>query len=630
MANAIVHRGPDEEGYLERPGLGLANRRLSIIGLADGQQPIFNEDRSVVTVFNGEFFDYPETRAVLEGRGHRFATHCDTEIIPHLWEDHQEGLFPHLRGQFAFAIFDQNRRRLVMARDRFGICPFFWTRQKTSEGEWLIFASEIKAILATGLVKAQADPRGIDQVFNFFAVPGKPTCFAGIEALQPGHYLRLQFGGEGAPVQVSEHIYWEIDFPDAGQETPESSPRVLVDEFERIMLGAVERRLRADVPVVSYLSGGIDSSLVVAMAAKLRGKVVPTFTIQIKDPKLDETSQAAVVSRHVGANPVIVGVGDEEIVNTYPALIRAAEAPVVDTSCTALLLLARAVHQHGYKVALTGEGSDEWLGGYAWYKVHRLMRLFDFLPDVPVSTWLRRGVMRVMGAPEGSKEYLRKIETSIGHHSAFQNIYGIMSQSRFRFYSPAMRDALAEHNPYFHLDANFQRMRQWDIFNQSVYWAGRIHLPGHLLSLKGDRVAMANSVETRYPFLDEEVFNFLARLPPRWKMRGFQDKYLLRLLGERYLPHEVAWRPKGMFRAPLDSFFRHGVPAYVDELLSVESLKKTGYFDIPAVETWIAAVKKGRLSFRQRSSVELGLVAVTATQLWHHQYIDHSLSALPT
>lgn len=628
MADAIYHRGPDDDGYLEVPGVGLANRRLSIVGLADGKQPLYNEDRSVAAVFNGEFFDYPEVKRMLEGRGHRFTTHCDTELIPHLWEDHQESMLEHLRGQFALACYDAKRHVLLLARDRFGICPLYWTRRTTGDGEWLLFASEIKALLASGLVPARPDLRGIDQVFNFFAVPGIPTCFEGVNTLQPGHFLKIQLGHAGTPAQVSKHVYWEIDFPDQGHEDASADPKALVDQFEKVLLAAVERRLRADVPVVSYLSGGIDSSIVVAMAAKLRGRSIPTFTIQIMTPHLDETSQAAVVSRHIGATPIVVPVGAAEVLATYPELTRAAEAPVVDTSCTALLLLARAVHAHGYKVALTGEGSDEWLAGYPWYKVHRLLGFFDIIPGLKLSHALRRGILAATGAPAGSAAYIRRIRETLGHHSPFQEIYGIMSLSRLRFYSPRLRAALADHVPYLDFEPNLARMARWHPLHRGLYWAGRIHLAGHLLSLKGDRVAMHSSVETRYPFLDEEVFAFLARLRPEWKLRGFTDKYILRLLGERYLPGEVAWRPKGMFRAPLDSFFGTSAPPFVDQLLSEESLKKTDYFDIQAVHTWRRALQEKRVGLRQRAAIELGMVGVVATQLWHHTFIDNSLADL--
>ena len=297
MAQAILHRGPDEDGFLEQPGLALASRRLSIIGLADGRQPIANEDGSISVVFNGELFDYPEQRAKLEDRGHRFATHCDTELIPHLWEEYGEATFERLHGQFAIALWERHRRRLYLARDRFGICPLYWTRQTTASGDWLLFASEIKALLASGLVSARPDPRGLDHAFTFFALPGPRTAFAGISALLPGHYLRIQLADNGPAAEpIVDRVYWQMDFPDHGQEERGRYPQRVVEEFENLLLAAVARRLRADVPVVSYLSGGVDSSIVVALATRLRGRSIPTFTIRIEEPGLDETLEADVVS----------------------------------------------------------------------------------------------------------------------------------------------------------------------------------------------------------------------------------------------------------------------------------------------------------------------------------------------
>lgn len=628
MAAAILHRGPDEDGFFERPGLGFANRRLSIVGLADGRQPIKNETGSVAVVYNGELFDYRERRAELEARGHRFRTHTDTELIPHLWEDHQEGMFAHLRGQFALACWDETRRRLILGRDRFGICPLFWSLQSSEQGDWLLFGSEVKALLASGMVPAKPDLHGIDQVFNFLAVPGPATCFAGVRLLQPGYYLRIDMP-DGQPATTALKQYWSIDFPAMGHEL-EGDADHLVNQLDETLMAAVDRRLRADVPVVSYLSGGIDSSIVVAMACKIRGTPIPTFTVKIMDPKLDETVQAAMVSRYIGANPVVVAVGDAEVTNNYAELTRAAEAPVIDTSCTALMMLAKSVHQHGYKVALTGEGSDEWLAGYPWYKVHKVLSVLDAVPRFPMAAKFRRVVSGLMGSPKESADYLLKVRTAIGHHSAFQDFYGLMSQSRARFYSAATKAALADHIPYLALEPPLEKMKTWDPLNQGLYWAGRIHLAGHLLSLKGDRIAMNSSVEARYPFLDENVFQFLADIHPRWKMRGFREKYILRLLGERYLPYEIAWRKKGMFRAPLNSFFSHGMPPFINQLLSPESLAKTGYFDIAAVTAWADRVRLGNLSFRQRVSVEMGLVGVTATQLWHHVFIDGSLAEIPS
>ena len=273
MSRALFHRGPDEEGFLLQPGLALASRRLSIVGLADGQQPMANEDRSVSVVFNGELFDHAERRAGLVSRGHHLRTHCDTEIIPHLWEEYQEGMFVRLRGQFAIALWDERRRRLLLGRDRFGISPIYWTRQ----GDMLLFASEIKGLLASDMVTAKPDLRGIDHMFTFAAMPGPVTCFEGVQLLPAGHYLEITPGnGRGQEPVITERAYWEMDFPDEGDEDPGGDPRKLADAFEDVLLKAVEKRLRADVPVGAYLSGGLDSSMIVAMACKIKGCLLYT------------------------------------------------------------------------------------------------------------------------------------------------------------------------------------------------------------------------------------------------------------------------------------------------------------------------------------------------------------------
>ena len=630
MAEVLFHRGPDDDGFLEEPGLGLASRRLSIIGLADGRQPIANEDGSVTVVYNGELFDYPETRARLEAAGHCFRTHCDTELIPHLWEDHAEGMFEHLRGQFALALWDRRRRLLLLARDRFGICPLFWTRQTTAGGDWLLFASEVKALLASGLVDPQPDPRGINHVFTFFALPGPVTCFQGVNLLLPGRYLKISLGSLGERGAVHERTYWEINFPDRGQEDRASGADTLVGEFETVLRRSVERRLRADVPVVAYLSGGVDSSVVVALASREREQPIPTFTIRIDDPALDETNEAALVGRHVGCDPVVVNCGANEVLETYPTLIQAAEGPVIDTACAALLLLAREVHARGYKVALTGEGADEWLAGYPWYKVHKLLGFLDFIPGLRLSQLSRRAYLRLTGAPRFPWTFARRLQEAVGGHNAWLDIYGLMSMSKLRFYSRHMHEMLDDHLPYADLGIDVARLRRWHPLNRSLYFGARIMLPGLLLASKGDRVAMHSSVETRYPFLDEEVFGFLARVHPRWKLRGLRDKYLLRLLAQRWVPPSIAWRRKAMFRAPFDSFHLEGAPPFVDQLLSEESLRKTGYFNPQAVGHWRQAFRSLRPGSNQRLSVEMGLVGVFSTQLWHHTFIDASLADLPS
>jgi len=627
MARALLHRGPDEEGFLVRPGLALASRRLSIVGLADGQQPMGNEDRNVFVVFNGELFDYVERRVELRERGHRLVTHCDTEIIPHLWEDHREQMWEKLRGQFAIALWDERKRQLQLGRDRFGIAPLFWTRQ----GDWLLFASEIKGLLASGMVSVRADRRGIDHVFTFSAVPGPRTCFEGVQLLRPGHFLSIAPGnGNGASAVVQERAFWEMNFPDQGVEEWGENPKRLVDDFEKVLLQAVEERLRADVPVGAYLSGGVDSSMIVALACHLKGPAINTYTVRVHEPELDELDAASLSARHIGAKPPIVqDFRDEDALATYPRLITAAEAPVIDTACAALLQLSGRVHGCGQKVVLTGEGADEWLVGYPWYKAAKLMGFLDLIPGVGFSNIARNAYLSVNKVPHFSDAWRQQVENSVGGPNAWIDAYGLLAISKLRFYSEPMRETLAQTNPWTELDFPVERAKRWDPLHRGVWIAARVLLAGHLLQAKGDRVAMHSSVEVRYPFLDEDVFDFLAKLHPRWRLRGFRDKHLLRLLAERWVPKSVARRHKVIFRAPLDSFHMQPEPPFIAQLLSEESLRKTGYFDLSAVARWRNDFRKMRAGSLPRLSVEMGLMAVVATQLWHHLFMGGGLADLP-
>ena len=628
MSRALLHRGPDEEGFLQRPGLALASRRLSIVGLADGQQPMANEDRSVSVVFNGELFDHAERRAELVSRGHRLRTHCDTEIIPHLWEEYQEGMFARLRGQFAIALWDERRLRLMLGRDRFGISPLYWTRQ----GDWLLFASEIKGLLASGMVTAKADLRGIDHMFTFAAMPGPVTCFEGVQLLPAGHYLEITQGDQGGvAAAISERAYWQMDFPNQGDEDPDGDPVKLVDAFEDVLLKAVEKRLRADVPVGAYLSGGLDSSMIVAMACKIKGPAINTYTIRVDDPALDELSAANLSAKHIGTKPPIVqDFRNSDALASYPELIEAAESPVIDTSCAALLMLAKRVHACGQKVVLTGEGADEWLAGYPWYKAAKVMGILDLVPGLRLSDVARRAYLRLHHVPNYPPAARLELEKSIGGPNAWIDSYGLLALSKLRFYAAPMREVLEKTRPWETLGLNVDRARRWHPLNRGLWIGARVTLAGHLLQAKGDRVAMHSSVEARYPFLDEDVFDFTAKLHPRWKLRGFRDKYLLRRVAERWLPPEIARRHKVIFRAPLDSFHMDPEPKFVAELLSEESLRRTGYFDVKEVQHWRKAFRQMRAGSLPRLSVEMGLCAVVATQLWHHTFIDGSLADLPT
>ncbi|MFN3625203.1 MAG: asparagine synthase (glutamine-hydrolyzing) [Hyphomicrobium sp.] len=622
MADALWHRGPDEDGYLIRPGFGFANRRLSIIGLGDGSQPIFNEDGTIAVVYNGELFDYPERKAALEAKGHKFRTHTDTEIIVHLYEEHGEGVFEQLKGQFAIALIDFSKRTIFLARDRVGICPLHWSRQ----GDWLYFGSEIKALLASGQVPAEPDPRGIDHLFTFFAMGSRRTMFEGVNSLLPGHYLKIAFRADGKPAEIVERQYWDFDFPDAGDEL-DGDANALIDEFEARFRRAVDIRLRADVPVVGYLSGGVDSAYVLATASKLRGSPIPSFTIQVPGKGLDETSDALFTARAIGSRPTILRSDSTVIANTYPQLIASADCPVIDTSCAALWRLSQEVHDQGYKVALTGEGSDEAFAGYIWFKLRKLSYFMDVGGSYASDAVNRMFRMRM--APYHSKVQLRRIDDLVGRAHAQTLIYHLVGQSRDRYFSAEMKERIGDHVAYEDVPIDAERVRRWDPLNQSLYYGYKVHLAGLLLNHKGDRVAMANSVETRYPFLDEDVIAYVSKLAPRWKLRGLmRDKYLLRRAAERVLPKESAWRKKGMFRAPLAESFFINPPQYVRDLMSPEALARTGYFDVEAVRRDYEAIGRGD---DKNISVflKMGLTGVLSTQLWHQLYMGGALCELP-
>ena len=617
----MVHRGPDDSGFLTAPGVGFSQRRLSIVGLQDGQQPIYNEDRSVAVVCNGELFDFPERRAELEAKGHVFRTHSDCEIIVHLYEEYGEDLFPHLKGQFAFALVDLNRGKVFLARDRVGICPLFWSRQ----GDTLFFASEIKALIDSGAVRPEADPRGLDHLFTFFTLGGRRSTFKGVQAIAPGHYLKIDLPGGGASAAPVERKYWDFDFPDWGDEFDGDETR-LVDDFEAAFTRATEIRLRADVPVVGYLSGGVDSAYVLATAAKVAGRPLASFTLRIPSKELDEVDSAMEAARAIGGEPTVVEAGPDCIKDSYVALTRAAECPVLDTSCAALLALSGEVHAQGYKAVLTGEGADEAFAGYLWFKIRELGRKLDFGDAFRPSTALSR-LARKWQAPSLDMSEFRRIDSLIGGPHAQSLVYNLVATSRERYYSKQFRESLGGHVAYEDLDLDLERMARWHPLNRSLYLGYKVHLAGHLLTSKGDRIAMANSVEARYPFLDEDVIALVSRLHPRWKLkRSVHDKYLLRQAAQRILPQDIAQRRKHMFRAPLaDSFLVHA-PAFIRELVSEESLRRTGYFDVAAVRRDCKLVAAGEGNLGNFES--LGLGGVVATQLWHHLYLGGDLCSL--
>lgn len=619
MTGAIAHRGPDDEHFHVEPGVALGARRLSIVDLEGGRQPIPNEDESVWVAFNGELFEYPELRRELLDRGHRLATRCDTEAWVHLYEDLGLAMFDKARGQFAVSLWDRNSRTLILGRDRVGICPLYYAER---DG-WLLWGSEIKALLASGLVRPEPDAHGVDHLFAFFCAGTTRTFFQGVKSIPPGHFLRVHEG------KVSQHRYWDLDFPDAGDETRLADPRPLVDELEDRLRRAVERRLRGDVPVVSYISGGLDSTVVLGLSSRERGRAVPSFTIALENAGPDERAASAEAAEVLGSPLTVVTMDKSRIANAYPELVTAAEVPVLDTSCAALMRLARAVHDQGYKVVLTGEGADEALAGYVWYKGQAIRNGFARRFGTGPSMLGRRLAFAAIGG--GMREKRPELLAMRGVRPAQQDMYELLGQARALLYSDGMWDRLGDHTPYDDLDLTNERITRWHPLNQSLYVGYKVMLAGLLMISKGDRITMHSSIEGRYPFLDDDVITFCAGIAPEYKLRGMNEKWLLRQVAAKTLPERIAKRPKTMFRASLaQTFLGAGRPPWVDQLLSPESLRKTGYFDPDRVRREVGWQRRIPRITARRFVQDLGLTSVVSTQLWHHLWCGGGLCDLPT
>jgi len=615
MLDSLESRGPDGRGtYLEEPDqLGLAHARLSIIDLAGGAQPIHNEDRSVWVVFNGEIFNYVELRAELEKAGHRFYTHTDTEVIVHLYEEHGLKFVDQLNGQFAIALWDKPRRRLVLARDRAGILPLFHAR----DGGRLVFASEVKALLHGLSYKPQLNRAALDQVFTFWSTVGAATLFEGVEQLPPGHLLVAEDG------RVRIECYWEWVFREPG-DYRRGSVAELGHELHDLLLDATRIRLRADVPVGAYLSGGLDSTALVALMCE--GGVKPnTFSLAFADPGLDESEHQLAAAAHFDVNHRTIRVDAGHIRDGFVQTVWRAETPFLRCAPIPLMALSGLAHRSDCKVVMTGEGADEVLGGYDLFKEAKIRRFWARRPD---SVWRPRLLQRLypyldITAARGqaySEAFfgagLSGIDSPFFAH---EPRWKTTAQGKALF-SNETRERIGGQDPVAAfasaLPAGFA---SWDPFNQAQHVEAKTLLAGYLLSTQGDRMLMAHSVEGRFPYLDHRVIEFANSLDPRLKMRVLNEKYLLkRALGPQ-LPPGIATRKKQPYRSPDSKAFEAGGVAFVEDALAESSLRRAGYFDPQRVQLLWRKVRAGRaVSYKD----SMAFTGVLSTQVWHSLFVE--------
>lgn len=628
MVAMIRHRGPDQFGLYLDQQVGLGSARLSIIDLSSGQQPITNEDETLWIVFNGEIFNYVELRPALEARGHRFTTNTDTEVILHMYEDFGPGCLTHFNGQFAIAIWDARRQTLFLARDRLGIRPLFYTLASGA----LIFGSEIKAILADPRVQAEIDPLALDQIFTFWSTLSPRTIFRDISEVPPGHYILAHQGGF-----VIER-YWELSFPEATA-SPAADRRTLdsyLDEFRELLVDATRVRLRADVPVGAYLSGGIDSSTIAAMIRNYTSNRLDTFSIAFSDPDFDESTYQHQMARFLGTDHQIVTATHADIGRVFPDVIWHTETPIMRTSPAPLFLLSRLVKDHSFKVVLTGEGADEFLAGYNIFKEAKVRRFWARQPESSLRPLLlKRLYPYISDLASGNGAYLtaffREGLTDVDAPEYSHAIRWRNTCRTKRFFSDDLRQATRASGatePWrVYYPPGFPR---WDPLHRAQYLEIAIFLSQYLLSSQGDRVGMAHSVEGRFPFLDHRVVTFCNRLPPRFKLRGLTEKYLLKQLAREWLPDDIWRRPKRPYRAPIHrSFFpsSEGGPGersdarldYVRELLSPDQVKAAGLFKPPAVSQLVQKIERG---VRLSETDDMALAGILSSQLVYLQFVS--------
>lgn len=615
MLAGVHHRGPEVAGiYLDGP-VGLGHDRLSIIDLEGGLQPIANEDGSTWIICNGEVFNYIELREELKARGHSFRTGSDTEVILHLYEERGPECVQALIGQFSFAIWDSRKGSLLLVRDRLGVRPLFYTEV----GGSLLFASEIKALLADPRVDAALDMESLDQVFTYWSpLPGR-TAFKGIHEVPAGHYMVADRRG------ITTSRYWTLDFSDepAGVGKGES---YYAERLLELLVGSTRLRLRADVPVGAYLSGGLDSSTIAAIVRRYTGNRLKTFSIAFSDKHFDERAFQERMAEHLGTEHVSMECTDADIAEVFPEVVWHAETPILRTAPAPMYLLSKLVRQNGLKVVLTGEGSDEFLGGYDIFKEARVRRFWAADPESKVRPLLLRKLYGdVQGMGGTSQAYLEaffKNGLSETEDPAYSHLVRWRNTARIkRLYSGDTRASLNGYSSEGPLASALEGLSDgWDPLSKAQFVESRIFLSQYLLSSQGDRPAMANAVEGRFPFLDHRVVEFAASIPPHLRLKGLDEKYILKKAMSDLLPREVLARTKRPYRAPIrNAFLGPNSPDYVREMLSPEEVAKAGIFDPSAVAM---LVKKCLTAPTVGEADSMALVGVLSTQLLHRQFVQ--------
>ena len=621
LCNRMSHRGPDDEGYHIDRFAGIGQRRLSIIDLMGGIQPMANEDGSVWLTFNGEVYNFQALRDRLRALGHRFATDSDTEVVVHAWEQYGPECVHHLRGMFAFAIWDAKRSTLFLARDRAGKKPLYYTH---ASGRFL-FASELQALVEDPDVSREIDIVSLDDYLTYGYVPAPRTIFEGVHKLPPAHTLLLQLRDNAAP-HITVQRYWQLEYAPKLELSEEDA----ADELLRILKEAVRLRMIADVPLGALLSGGIDSSIVVALMSGLSDRPVKTFSIGFADRAFNELPYARLVAQRYGTDHHELVV-EPRALEVLPMLVRHYGEPFADSSAIPSYYVARLTREH-VKVALNGDGGDESFAGYERYFGSQLAERYRALPAA-----LRRGAIEPLSRlvphrlhPRNRLRQARRF-LEVAAQPAAQRyarwVSVIPHELKQQLYSPEMRQRMAEHDraPYEYLTQQFEALadRDLDPVDHLLALDVQTYLPGDLL-VKMDIASMAASLEARSPFLDHEVMGYAARLPSSYKLKGGRHKHLLKRIGADLLPPELLARRKMGFGVPVGEWIRGELRPLLEDTLLSQSARSREWFDHTAVRNLVDRHVRGG------ENHAFSLWALIWLELWQREFVDKQDTHLAT
>jgi len=619
MAARLFHRGPDAEGFYCQGVVGLGHRRLSIIDLEGGAQPMQTPDGALCVTFNGEIFNFVELRQSLQTKGYEFASHSDTEVILHLYREYGLGFANYLNGQFAIGLWDNNQQQLILVRDRVGICPLYYY----ADAEQFIFASEIKALAPVLPQRLELNPAALDDIFTGWTCLPPQTIFQHIYQLQAGEMLVVK-----NPQQVTRQFYWQLDYPQHSAQYDGRAEAELVDELHHLLTDATAIRLRSDVPIGAYLSGGLDSSILVALMHRQIKDQLHTFSLGFTDPALDESAFQDRVVQYLGTQHSRRMIDYGQIAQALVKTIWHTESPILRTAPVPMGLLSQWVQQQGYKVVLTGEGADEVLGGYDIFKEAKVRQ---FWARQPASRWRPHLLTRLypyMELPKGDASvYLKRffgvgLETpELLWHSHLPR-WQTTSKAKL-FFSDDFVAGL--HNSFEDkIQALFPpQAAHWHSFNRAQYLEINTLMSGYLLNSQGDRMLTQHSIEGRFPFLDHRLMEFANRLPPKYKMKAMREKYLLRAMAKRYLPADISLRHKQPYRAPnvaasQDALFNSDLADY----LSVATCQRWGVF-APSKVGFL--LQKARAAKALNTSEAQALTGILTTHILLDQFCSHRI-----